>query len=234
MLFLQKEDPWDLSLKMFGALVYSNLYRESEDDGYFSKSKPFVELEARQLVWQRPWKLFANGVLWNEISLQTAAAEAATESVSTVSYIGGLETSLLLFAGGQTALNLVGGAGAIGFEKFVGDEDLEPHEADEFALQVRFGVVTRQLSGAWEGTLAELVYIRDPVFRHQDRFLALGRVVLSPRTDVGKGLGAYLEGSISPGKGRDQARIVVGIQLDTLAILRAIVGANPSSSPGRD
>jgi hypothetical protein len=45
---------------------------------------------------------------------------------------------------------------------------------------------------------------------------------------------AYLEGSLSARKGRDESRIIVGIQLDTLAILRAIVGADPSSAPGRN
>ncbi len=76
------------------------------------------------------------------------------------------------------------------------------------ASGVASGLRTRQVTGSWEGTLAEIVYLRDPLFRRADRLFLRGRVVLSPQVGEGKGLGAYIEGSIntSPGHGRDEAR----------------------------
>ncbi len=87
---IEETDLYELSLDLYAATVFSSLYRDPEKDkSIFSKSKPFLELDAHQLLtgperW--PWRLS----LWTTLSLHTAGLSkddsAELDSIDTFTF----------------------------------------------------------------------------------------------------------------------------------------------------
>lgn len=252
---LATEHPDDLRIDIYGATVSSTLYHEDGSTGQFGKARPYLEIQIRQTFRRsgsnRGWDI------WGTITAQTAAfapAQAPTPEAGSPTLAGRIRTasndgvhesihSFTVEAGTEhgiptwfhndnVRLGVLAGLSLSSFESTAGDTDLRPQDRNYFMPGGRAGIVVRQIAGSWRGTFSEFSYLRDPRFRAADRLLIRGRLVLTPTSGEGEGLGVYLEGSMNAGRGRDEARLVIGIRLDTLAILRAIVGGKPSAAPG--
>ena len=120
------------------------------------------------------------------------------------------------------------------FEGTSGDADLAPQEQGDIRLGGAAALVVRQTAGSWRGSYSEVGYRYDARFESPNRLFLLGRLVLTPNSGDNGGIGAFIEGSVSTdfGRRRDEARLSIGIKLDTLAILRAVVGGKTSVAPG--
>ena len=68
---LQLEDPDELSIDIYAATEWSTLFRDESSSGVFGKSRPYIQLETRQVLGRdenkNPWEV------WGRVSLQTAA-----------------------------------------------------------------------------------------------------------------------------------------------------------------
>lgn len=234
---IDREDPTELHIDTYAAAVFSNLYRkDGESGGYFSSSKPFLEIETRQIL---PSRTGSNPLLlWGRIGLQTGAFQSdeasslSQEPVRSFWTEAGLEWKppLLPDSSSRLRVSAIVGAGVAAFESQAEADDLSGQSADEFRFRGRAGVLLRTESGQWEGTLAEASYFHDPTFAAANRFLLRGRLLFAPRTDEGRALGAYLEGSVNVGGGRDEVRMTVGLRVDTLAVFSALIGGSRGSA----
>jgi hypothetical protein len=230
---ISEQDAFALNLDLYAAAVFSNLYRDpTKSQGYFSTSRPFLLLEIRKLVGQEPFGPFKDFSLWGELQLQTASFQSVDnptlQPIDSFTAEMGFETKLASLAAKTAALNVVFGLGSAGFSAADPGPGLAPHEPDSFGWRGRLGLRLREVQTIWEGTFSELSVFHDPTFIQDWRILVRGRVVVS---GAGSGLGAFIEGSLNSGLNssnkRDEIRLVVGIRLDTLAVLRAVVGAGP-------
>jgi hypothetical protein len=96
---------------------------------------------------------------------------------------------------------------------------------DEFRNQYKLGLTTRQEEGALKGSFAECSYLRDPLFRSQDRLYLRGRVVLTQFGTEGASGDFYMEGSVNKGRlGKDEAVMLVGFRLSTVSFFRSLGG----------
>ena len=74
----------------------------------------------------------------------------------------------------RVSWGLVGSAGVVGFSQAVSQRDLTATSRDEFRNRFKLGLTTRQEEGAFKGSFAEWSYVRDPLFRYQDRLYRFG------------------------------------------------------------
>lgn len=232
---INARNPFALHLDLYAGTQFSNLYREKPDDGYFAKSRSFLFLEIGQVLTS-DLQLATYGL----VSLQTKTnpGEDAKKDVQATGGFG-VEAGLVYWpkcvSPGNIRLGLIGGMGALAFE----DPNTDPAKTDpnsttdHFHVTTRLGAIVLQSQGLWAGTFSEFAYVKDPRFAHRSRFVAKGRIVLSPDIagNGGKGLGAYVEGAINQGRGKDEGRITVGVRLDILSVLRGIVGVPNAGTP---
>lgn len=233
-----------------------------KDEGLFAKSRPFLLFESRQKalfidsrgdldLWfaaqlqtsafqptpaatatPTPTATATAGVIGTSPPRPAAAADSGLSGVQSIDVELGVEYRLQRMTSDKTALSIVGGVGMATFEAAEPGDGLRAQTADDFLFQGHAGVLVREIAGSWDGTFLELAYRYDPRFKAANRLAARGRIVLSPLSGEGRGLGAFVEGSYDVGRGRDETRLVVGLRLDVISVLRGIVGGVTTPSPG--
>ncbi len=222
-----KLDADELKVDLYGGFQFSSLFSEQDPNGsFFSKSRPFVALDIRQ-TFRRP-----DHDNWLEVFSTLAFQSSSLESSDTVNVI----TSSGQFHGEvglwwmeslteRVSWGVVGSAGVVGYSQSVQQEDLTTTSRDEFRNRFKLGLTTRQEAGALKGSFAEWSYLRDPLFRYQDRLYLRGRVVLSQFGSQGASGDFYMEGSVNKGRhGKDEAVMLVGFRLSTVALFRTLGG----------
>jgi len=237
-------DPRALKIDMYAGTQFSNLYKAKDSDPYFSKSKPLLVVEIAQTLTSR-LDLATYGLLTFQSSSQATGANTTEVLTATAGF--GAEGGLVYWPAGadnsRVVMGVIAGIGTLAFRdpECSGSSPLAKCSdgkdtsttTDFFHRTTRVGLIFRQNTGLWEGSFSEFGYYRDPRFPSSNRFLGKVRVVLSPRlaNEKASGLGAYVEGVVNEGKGKDEARVTIGVRLDLLSVLRGIVGAPSSGSP---
>ena len=222
-----KLDADELKVDLYGGFQFSSLFSEGDTHGsFFSKSRPFVALDIRQ-TFRRPAQ-----DTWMEVFSTLAFQSSSFETSETMNVI----TSSGHFRGEvglwwmqtlteRVSWGVVGTAGVVGFSQPVVQEDLIGTARNEFRNRFKLGLTTRQEEGSFKGSFAEWSYLRDPLFRYQDRLFMRGRVVLSQFGSQGASGDFYMEGSVNKGRhGKDEAVVLVGFRLSTLAFFRSLGG----------
>ena len=222
-----KLDADELKVDLYGGFQFSSLFSEGDTHGsFFSKSRPFVALDIRQ-TFRRPAQ-----DTWMEVFSTLAFQSSSFETSETMNVI----TSSGHFRGEvglwwmqtlteRVSWGVVGSAGVVGFSQPVVQEDLIGTARNEFRNRFKLGLTTRQEEGSFKGSFAEWSYLRDPLFRYQDRLYMRGRVVLSQFGSQGASGDFYMEGSVNKGRhGKDEAVVLVGFRLSTLAFFRSLGG----------
>ncbi len=227
-----KLDADELKVDLYGGFQFSSLFSEGGADrgSFFSKSRPFVALDIRQ-TFRRPaqdtwWEVFST------LAFQSSSFETS-ETLNVITSSGHFRGEVGLWwmqtLTERVSWGVVGTAGVVGFSQPVLQEDLTGTARDEFRNRFKLGLTTRQEEGSFKGSFAEWSYLRDPLFRYQDRLYMRGRVVLSQFGSQGASGDFYMEGSVNKGRhGKDEAVVLVGFRLSTLAFFRSLgAGAKP-------
>lgn len=222
-----KLDAEDLKVDLYGGFQFSSLFSEPDQQGsFFSKSRPFVALDIRQ-GFRRPaqdtwWELFST------LSFQSSSFETS-ETLNVITTSGHFRGEVGLWwmqtLTERVSWGIIGSAGVVGFSQPINQADLNGSSRDEFRNRFKLGVTTRQEAGAFRGSFAEWSYLRDPLFRYQDRLFMRGRVVLTQFGSQGASGDFYMEGSVNKGgHGKDEAVILMGFRLSTVAFFRSLGG----------
>jgi hypothetical protein len=222
-----KLDADELKVDLYGGFQFSSLFSEQDPNGsFFSKSRPFVALDIRQ-TFRRPaqdtwWEVFST------LSFQSSSLETSdTVNVITSSgqFHGEVGVWWMETLTERVSWGVIGSAGVVGYSQPVVQADLSSTPRDEFRNQFKLGLTTRQEAGALKGSFAEWSYLRDPLFRYQDRLFLRGRVVLTQFGSEGASGDFYMEGSVNKGRhGKDEAVILMGFRLSTVAFFRSLGG----------
>lgn len=246
---MEGSDPAGLKLDFFAETRYSSLTKD-KDAPFFSKPTPRFTLEVRQLladprrratrtgkgcateacVWQ--WN---NVETYGFIAFDDSAVEQVTATNTSVTTSGRFiveggfvwrpfRLSTQISIGIEAAVGLNGYSKAIPKAPAENDNGLAAQKEDFYKGRYKVGIQLRQEAGDMEGTTTEIAYLRDPMFEERDRWLVRGRIVVKPPAIGGAGIGLYLEGSLEEGSGRDASAVAAGLKLDTLAVLRALLG----------
>lgn len=222
-----KLDADELKVDLYGGFQFSSLFSEQDPNGsFFSKSRPFVALDIRQ-TFRRP----AQDTWWEVFSIlafQSSSIESS-DAVNVITSSGQFHGEIGLWwmesLTERVSWGLVGTAGVVGYSKPVQQADLSGTSRDEFRNRFKLGVTTRQEAGALKGSFAEWSYLRDPLFRSQDRLYLRGRVVLTQFGSQGASGDFYMEGSVNKGRrGKDEAVILLGFRLSTVTLFRSLGG----------
>jgi hypothetical protein len=230
-------DPYALQLDFYAAVHYSNLFRgAAKDEGFFSKSGSALLMEMNQaFTVNRRWEVF--GVV-GSTTTSTVSGETAAQAITSTGNVmakGGVMYFPARPWYGWLGLGAFAAAGVLGVPGGSAATGVTANE--ELKSTYEAGAIVRQLAGEWRNSYLTIGYARDPRFEHHDRFVARGRLVISPEATVGGkavlngGLGAFLEGSVSSGRGPAEARVTIGVKVDTIAVLRSIVGLSAGSAP---
>jgi hypothetical protein len=220
-----KMDPEPLATDLYAGIQFSSLYRDPENSSsFFSRSRPFVALDIRQ-VFRRP-----DQDHWMEgfgtLSFQSSSKETSdTVNVITTSghFRGEMGLWWMQYLSENLSWGFIGSVGLVGFSEPETSSDLTTSNRDQFRNRARAGFTIRQEEGTLRGSVAEISYVRDPLFRFQDRLFIRGRVVLTSFGSVGSSGDFYIEGTVSKGRsGRDEAVLLLGLRLDTLSFLRGL------------
>ena len=222
-----KLDADELKVDLYGGFQFSSLFSEQDQKGsFFSKSRPFVALDIRQ-TFRRPaqdtwWEVFST------LAFQSSSFETS-ETLNVITSSGHFRGEVGLWwmktLTERVSWGVVGSAGVVGFSQPVNQSDLTATSRDEFRNRFKVGVTTRQEEGAFKGSFAEWSYLRDPLFRYQDRIYMRGRVVLTQFGSQGASGDFYMEGSVNKGAhGKDEAVMLVGFRLSTVAFFRSLGG----------
>ncbi len=222
-----KLDADELKVDLYGGFQFSSLFSEQDQKGsFFSKSRPFVALDIRQ-TFRRPaqetwWEVFST------LSFQSSSFETS-ETLNVITSSGHFRGEVGLWwmrsLTERVSWGVVGSAGVVGFSQPVNQSDLTATSRDEFRNRFKLGFTTRQEEGAFKGSFAEWSYLRDPLFRYQDRIYMRGRVVLTQFGSQGASGDFYMEGSVNKGgHGKDEAVVLVGFRLSTVAFFRSLGG----------
>jgi hypothetical protein len=222
-----KLDSDELRVDLYGGFQFSSLFSEQDPNGsFFSKSRPFVALDIRQTfrhtgqdTW---WEVFST------LAFQSSSLERS-EAVNVITSSGQFHGEAGLWwmktLTERVSWGVVGTAGVVGYSQPVTQSDLTSTSRDEFRNRFKVGLTTRQEAGALKGSFAEWSYLRDPLFRYQDRLYLRGRVVLTQFGSQGASGDFYMEGSVNKGRhGKDEAVMLVGLRLSTLAFFRSLGG----------
>jgi hypothetical protein len=222
-----KLDADELKVDLYGGFQFSSLFSEQDQKGsFFSKSRPFVALDIRQ-TFRRPaqdswWEVFST-LAFQSSSLETS--EALNVITTSGQFHGEVGLWWMQTLTERVSWGVVGTAGVVGFSQPVTHSDLTGTSRDEFRNQFKLGLTTRQEEGAFKGSFAEWSYLRDPLFRYQDRLFMRGRVVLTQFGSQGANGDFYMEGSVNKGRhGKDEAVMLVGFRLSTVAFFRSLGG----------
>lgn len=220
-----KLDPEPLATDLYAGIQFSSLYRDPENSSsFFSRSRPFVALDIRQ-VFRRP-----DQDHWMEgfgtLSFQSSSKETSdTVNVITTSghFRGEMGLWWMKYLSENLSWGFIGSVGLVGFSEPEVGADLTATNKDQFRNRTRAGFTIRQEEGTLRGSVAEISYVRDPLFRFRDRLFIRGRVVLTSFGSVGSSGDFYIEGTVSKGRsGRDEAMLLLGLRLDTLSFLRGL------------
>jgi len=222
-----KLDADELKVDLYGGFQFSSLFSEADPNGsFFSKSRPFVALDIRQ-TFRRPaqdtwWEVFST-LAFQSSSFETS--ETLNVITSSGQFHGDVGLWWMQTLTEQVSWGVIGTAGLVGYSQPVNLSDLTSTSRDEFRNRFKFGVTTRQEEGALKGSFAEWSYLRDPLFRYQDRIFMRGRVVLTQFGSQGASGDFYMEGSVNKGRhGKDEAVMLVGFRLSTVAFFRSLGG----------
>jgi hypothetical protein len=222
-----KLDADELRVDLYGGFQFSSLFSEQDQNGsFFSKSLPFVTLDIRQ-TFRHPaqdtwWEVFS-ALSFQSSSLETS--DALNVITSSGQFHGEVGLWWMETLTERVSWGILGSAGVVGYSKPVVQEDLTSTSRDEFRNQYKLGLTARQEEGALKGSFAECSYLRDPLFRAQDRLYLRGRVVLTQFGSEGASGDFYMEGSVNKGRfGKDEALMVVGFRLSTVAFFRNLGG----------
>lgn len=222
-----KLDADELKVDLYGGFQFSSLFSEQDPNGsFFSRSRPFVALDIRQ-TFRRPAQ-----DTWLEVFSTLAFQSSSFEKSETLNVIttsghfrGEVGLWWMQTLTERVSWGLVGTAGVVGYSQPVVQSDLTTTSRDEFRNQFKVGVTTRQEEGAFKGSFAEWSYLRDPLFHYQDRIYMRGRVVLTQFGSQGASGDFYMEGSVNKGvHGKDEAVVLVGFRLSTVAFFRSLGG----------
>ncbi len=222
-----KLDADELKVDLYGGFQFSSLFSEQDPNGsFFSKSRPFVALDIRQ-TFRRPaqdswWEVFST------LAFQSSSFETS-DTVNVITSSGQFHGEVGLWwmktLTERVSWGVIGSAGVVGYSQPVAQADLTSTARDEFRNQFKLGLTTRQEEGALKGSFAEWSYLRDPLFRDPDRFYLRGRVVLTQFGSEGASGDFYMEGSVNKGRhGKDEAVMLVGLRLSTVAFFRSLGG----------
>jgi hypothetical protein len=222
-----KLDADELKVDLYGGFQFSSLFSEQDQKGsFFSKSRPFVALDIRQTfrhtaqdTW---WEVFST------LAFQSSSFETS-ETLNVITSSGHFHGEVGLWwmqsLTERVSWGLIGSAGVVGYSQPVNQADLNSTSRDEFRNRYKVGFTTRQEEGAFKGSFAEWSYLRDPLFRYQDRIYMRGRVVLTQFGSQGASGDFYMEGSVNKGRhGKDEAVVLVGFRLSTVAFFRSLGG----------
>lgn len=221
----QRMDAEELKVDIYGGFQFSSLYRDpGQNASFFSKSRPFVSLDIRQ-AFRRPGK-----TSWFEgfstLSFQSASFEqsdAASVITSSGQFKGEAGIWWMKSFTENVSWGVIGSVGAQGYRELTVAQDPNSPTQDQFRSRWRLGFTLRQETGALKGSFAEWSYVRDPLFQKQDRLLVRGRVVLTQFGSEGASGDFYMEGFVNKGgQGQDEAVLLVGIRLSTIAFLRSL------------
>ena len=225
----QRIDAGELQVDLYGGFMFSSLYEDSaQNASFFSKSRPFASLDIRQ-SFRRPG---SDGWLetFSTLSFQSSSVEQS-DTVNVITSSGEFRAE----AGGWWIRPFTEGVswGVVGAIGLVGSSQPQPQgqglasaNRDSFQGTARLSVTLRQEQGSLKGSFAEWGYLRDPLFLRRDRLFVRGRVVLTQLGSEGASGDFYMEGSVNKGaSGRDEAVLLVGVRLSTLAFLRSLGGA---------
>ncbi len=222
-----KLDADELQVDLYGGFQFSSLYSEQDPNGsFFSKSRPFVALDIRQ-TFRRPsqdtwWEVFST-LAFQSSSIETS--DTLNVITSSGQFHGEVGLWWMKTLTERVSWGVVGTAGVVGTSQPVAQQDLTTSARDEFHNRFKVGLTTRQEEGALKGSFAEWSYLRDPLFIHPDRLYLRGRVVLTQFGSQGASGDFYMEGSVNKGwHGKDEAVVLVGLRLSTLAFFRSLGG----------
>jgi hypothetical protein len=222
-----KLDASELKVDLYGGFQFSSLFSEQDQNGsFFSKSRPFVALDIRQ-TFRRPaqdhwWEVFST------LAFQSASLETS-ETLNVITSSGHFHGEVGLWwmqtLTDRVSWGVIGSAGVVGFSQPVNLADVNSPSRDQFRNEFKLGFTTRQEEGYFKGSFAEWSYLRDPLFRYQDRLYMRGRVVLTQFGSQGASGDFYMEGSVNKGgHGKDEAVVLVGFRLSTVAFFRSLGG----------
>lgn len=221
----QRLDADPLIADLYAGVQFSSLYRDPDHaSSFFSKSRPFVGLDIRQ-AYRRPgddqWVEAFGTLAFQAASKETSdTVDVITTSGNFRGEVGGWWMKTL---SENVSWGIIGSLGIVGYTQPENASDLNSTNRDAFRNRTRLGLTVRQEEGSLRGSVAEVSYVRDPLFLSQDRLFMRGRVVLTSFGSMDSGGDFYMEGSVSKGRtGRDEAVLLVGIRLDTLSFLRGL------------
>jgi hypothetical protein len=222
-----KLDADELKVDLYGGFQFSSLFSEQDQSGsFFSKSRPFVALDIRQ-TFRRPtqddwWEVFSV-LAWQSSSFETS--ETLNVITSSGQFHGDIGLWWMHTLTDRVSWGVISSAGVVGFSQPVTGSDLTSTSRDEFRNRFKAGLTTRQETGSFKGSFAEWSYLRDPLFVYQDRLYLRGRVVLTQFGSEGARGDLYMEGSVNKGRhGKDEAVLLVGFRLSTVAFFRSLGG----------
>lgn len=223
----QKVDALDFQADLYAGFQFSSLYRDQDHtDSFFSKSKPFISLDLRNTFrWPggEQWLDF-----FGTLSFQSASKENS-EAVAVITTSGNFKGEMgvwYMHALTETvSWGAVASLGLVGYSTQSGGNDLNAAARDEFRNLYRVGVTLRQEEGPMRGSVAEIAYVKDPLFLHSNRLQVRGQLVLTQFGSSGANGDFYLEGRASKGRiGRDEAILLIGLRLSTLSFFRSLGG----------
>lgn len=222
----QRVDAEELKVDLYGGFQFSSLFREqgANGGGFFSKSRPYVALDIRQ-TFRKP-----ESDEWVEtfgtLSFQSSSIEQS-EAVNIITTTGQVRAEIggwwMKSLNDRVSWGLEGAVGMVGYSAPEEQPGGSIQEQDSFKSRWRAGATVRQEVGALRGSYAEVAYVRDPLFLAKDRLFIRGRVVLTQFGSEGASGDFYTEGYISKGRsGRDEAVLIIGIRLSTVAFFRSL------------
>jgi hypothetical protein len=221
----QRVDADELKVDLYGGFQFSSLFREQgTNGGFFSKSRPYVALDIRQTFRKQESDQWVE--TFGTLSFQSSSLEQS-EAVNIITTTGQVRAEIggwwMQSMNDRVSWGLEGAVGMVGYSAPALGPDGSTQEQDSFKSRWRMGLTVRQEVGALRGSFAEVAYVRDPLFLAKDRLFIRGRVVLTQFGSEGASGDFYTEGYVSKGRaGRDEAVLIVGIRLSTVAFFRSL------------